>query len=147
MKTCADREVASPPIITKSTQMPNEASGETENLLVQQQQQEFDRLDNMVTYNAAIIDERDQEIQGLVKDIGELNEMFQDVAVMVHDQGVMVDTVETNAVLTSDRVEQGRVELEHAEKSQVAATNKKMCMAVVAGIVVGVIVAIIILMG
>lgn len=127
--------------------MPNEASGETENLLVQQQQQEFDRLDNMVTYNAAIIDERDQEIQGLVKDIGELNEMFQDVAVMVHDQGVMVDTVETNAVLTSDRVEQGRVELEHAEKSQVAATNKKMCMAVVAGIVVGVIVAIIILMG
>ena len=122
-----------------------EESAETEHLLKQQQQQEVERLDNMISYNEAIIDERDTEIQGLVHDIGELNEMFQDVAVMVHDQGTMIDTVETNAILTADRVQAGRTELEHAEQSQQAATKKKMCLAVVAGVIVGVIGAICVL--
>ena len=145
MKIVADREVASPPIITTAVQPSTEEPSETESLL-KIQQQEVERLDNMVAYNEAIIDERDTEIQALVKDIGELNEMFQDVAVMVHEQGEMVDTVETNANVTAERVEAGRVQLEFAEKSQQAATSKKMCLAVVAGIIVGVIGAIVIVM-
>lgn len=144
MKICADREVASPPIITTPVEGTAGEAAESESLLRDQQLQEVQRLDNMVAYNEAIIDERDTEISALVRDIGELNEMFQDVAVMVHDQGTMIDTVEANAVLTADRVEAGRVELEKAEDSQKAATSKKMCLAVVSGIVVGVILAVLI---
>ena len=143
----ADREVSSPPnMSTPAGSRAVDEEGENEHLLRQHQQQEVQRLDNMISYNEAIIEERDTEIQGLVKDIGELNEMFQDVAVMVHDQGTMVDNVETNAILTADRVQAGREELETAEKSQRAATSKKMCLAVVAGVVVGVICAILILL-
>jgi len=146
LKLCAEKELASRP---KDAQVGYDPDGggplssESEPLL-QQQQQQIDRLQNESEYNAAIIDERDQEIQGLVRDIGELNEMFQDVAVMVTDQGVMLDTVEANAIPTQDRVQAGTEELVLAEKSQRAATAKKCCLVVCAGVVFGVIFAVLI---
>lgn len=146
LKLCAEKELASRP---KDAQVGYDPDGggplssESEPLL-QQQQQQIDRLQNESEYNAAIIDERDQEIQGLVRDIGELNEMFQDVAVMVTDQGVMLDTVEANAITTQDRVQAGTEELVLAEKSQRAATAKKCCLVVCAGVVFGVIFAVLI---
>lgn len=147
LKVCAEKEMATRP---KDAQVGYDPDGggplssESEPLLQQQQQQQIDRLQNESEYNAAIIDERDQEIQGLVRDIGELNEMFQDVAVMVTDQGVMLDTVEANAITTQDRVQAGTEELVLAEKSQRAATAKKCCLVVCAGVVLGVIIAVLI---
>eukprot|EP00210_Caulerpa_lentillifera_P008617 g8221.t1 len=142
LKQCAEKEMASRPKETTTGYDPDGGgplSSESEPLLQRQQQQEIDRLQNESEYNAAIIDERDQEIQGLVRDIGELNEMFQDVAVMVTDQGVMLDTVEANAISTQDRVQAGTDELVIAERNQQAATRKKCCLVVCAGVVFGVI--------
>lgn len=145
MKVCSEREVASPPIVKESTSLLQAESVENEHILRLQQQQEVQRLDNMIAYNEAIIDERDTEIQGLVQDIGELHEMFQDVAIMVHEQGQMLDNIETNANVTADHVEEGKTQLERAEESQRAASRKKMCLAAVAGLIVGTIGAILIL--
>lgn len=52
--------------------------------------QEVLLLDNEIVFNEAIIDEREQGIQEIQQQIGEVNEIFKDLAVLVHDQGVMI---------------------------------------------------------
>lgn len=47
-------------------------------------------LDNEIAFNEAIIDERDQGIQDIQQQIGEVNEIFKDLAVLVHEQGTII---------------------------------------------------------
>lgn len=52
--------------------------------------QEVLLLDNEIVFNEAIIEEREQGIQEIQQQIGEVNEIFKDLAVLVHEQGVMI---------------------------------------------------------
>lgn len=52
--------------------------------------QEVLLLDNEIAFNEAIIDERDQGIEEIQNQIGEVNEIFKDLAVLVHEQGAMI---------------------------------------------------------
>lgn len=52
--------------------------------------QEVLQLDNEIVFNEAIIEEREQGIQEIQQQIGEVNEIFKDLAVLVHEQGVMI---------------------------------------------------------
>lgn len=52
--------------------------------------QEVVLLDNEIAFNEAIIEERDQGIQEIQEQIGEVSEIFKDLAVLVHDQGAMI---------------------------------------------------------
>lgn len=47
-------------------------------------------LDNEIVFNEAIIEEREQGIQEIQQQIGEVNEIFKDLAVLVHEQGTMI---------------------------------------------------------
>lgn len=47
-------------------------------------------LDNEIAFNEAIIEERELGIQEVQQQIGEVNEIFKDLAVLVHDQGAMI---------------------------------------------------------
>lgn len=47
-------------------------------------------LDNEITFNEAIIEEREQGIREIQEQIGEVNEIFKDLAVLVNDQGIMI---------------------------------------------------------
>lgn len=47
-------------------------------------------LDNELVFNEAIIEEREQGIQEIQHQISEVNEIFKDLAVLVHDQGAMI---------------------------------------------------------
>lgn len=52
--------------------------------------QEVLLLDNEISFNEAIIEEREQGIQEIQQQIGEVNEIFKDLAVLVHEQGTMI---------------------------------------------------------
>lgn len=135
LKRCMAREMAVAPQAPVAVAIPPsdvEANDdrEKEALLQPKQQQETLVLDNLVAHNEMIIEERDQDITSLVRDIGELNEMFQDVAVLVHDQGQMLDDIETNITHTADRVEAADEELKSANKQQKSATSKKVCIGI-----------------
>ena len=54
--------------------------------------QEFIQLDNEVVFNEAVIEEREQGIREIHQQIGEVNEIFKDLAVLVHEQGYMIGT-------------------------------------------------------
>ena len=47
-------------------------------------------LDNEIIFNEAIIEEREQGIQEIQQQIDQVNEIFKDLAVLVHDQGVVI---------------------------------------------------------
>lgn len=144
LKICAEREVSAPPqtgTTASFLEQDPEKTIESEELLRYHQQEELQRLDNLVMYNEAIIEERDTEIQGLVRDIGELNEMFKDVATLVSDQGELVDDVEINISQTAECVDTAQKELISAERNQKSATTKKLILFIIIGIVVGIIIA------
>lgn len=133
MKRCMARETAVAPRSPTSAGIPQsdlEAAVDDEPLLHEHQRQQA-LLDSEAAHNEMIIEERDQEITSLVRDIGELNEMFQDVAVLVHDQGQMLDDIETNITHTADRVDAGHQELVRAHRHQRSAMNKKICLVVI----------------
>jgi syntaxin 7 len=58
-----------------------------------QQQQRLHLLDNSdIEFNEQLIEEREQEIQGIEQGITELNEIFKDLATIVTEQGTMLGT-------------------------------------------------------
>eukprot|EP00461_Guttulinopsis_vulgaris_P001012 UN01012 len=61
-------------------------------------------------------DEREQEIIRLAENINELATLFQDLNVLVIEQGTILDRIDYNVEQTVHNVQAGRVELEKAEE-------------------------------
>jgi hypothetical protein len=86
--------------------------------LLESRRQELVFLDNEIVFNEAIIEERDQGIQEIQHQITEVNEIFKDLAVLVHDQGAMIDDIDShieNAVVSTS---QAKGQLSKAAKTQ-----------------------------
>ena len=84
----------------------------------EQSKQQMIQLDNMIDYNTALIEERDEGIAEIQQQIGEVNEMFQDLAVLVNDQGTQLLDIEANVLSAAERTAQATNELTRARKSQ-----------------------------
>lgn len=65
-----------------------------------------------------LINERDQEIQKIAESITELATIFKELAVLVIDQGTILDRIDYNMEQVVEQTEKGLVELEKAEKTQ-----------------------------
>jgi hypothetical protein len=52
------------------------------------------QLENETVFNEAVIEEREQGISEIHQQIGEVNEIFKDLAVLVHEQGYMIGSSE-----------------------------------------------------
>lgn len=63
---------------------------DTESILLCRQ--DFIQLENETVFNEAVIEEREQGIREIHQQIGEVNEIFKDLAVLVHEQGYMIGT-------------------------------------------------------
>ncbi len=73
------------------------------------------------------------------RQIGEVNEMFQDLAVLINDQGEQLQTIDVQISSTAERVREGGQQLVAADRSQRAARNKCLMLWLVSGIVVAII--------
>lgn len=63
--------------------------------------QEVLLLDNEIAFNEAVIEEREQGIHEIQQQIGEVNEIFKDLAVLVHEQGAMIGMSSTCLLLVT----------------------------------------------
>lgn len=63
--------------------------------------------------------ERESALRRLENDIVDVNMIFKDLAVMVHDQGEVIDSIESNVENVQIRVHEANNHLESAKKSQV----------------------------
>eukprot|EP00877_Chromochloris_zofingiensis_P005278 jgi/Chrzof1/14751/Cz09g14170.t1 len=149
-KVAAEKEASSlprapPPIkrpATTAAVLENtgvDADIENQALLQQQQQQDARLMDNAISYNEALIEERDQGISEIQRQIGEVNEMFQDLAVLINDQGQQLQTLDSHIANTAERTREGQQELVKAERSQRSARNKCLMLWVVAAVVLSII--------
>jgi syntaxin 7 len=59
-------------------------------IIIQLCRQEVLQLDNEIVCNEAIIEEREQATQEIQGQIGEVHEIFKDLATLVHSQGVVI---------------------------------------------------------
>ncbi|TYH55352.1 hypothetical protein ES332_D09G230800v1 [Gossypium tomentosum] len=99
-RLAAERETAYTPFVpqavlpssngTSEIDLGSDKGAEQKALLVESRRQEVVLLDNEIAFNEAIIEERELGIQEIQQKIGEVNEIFKDLAVLVHEQGALI---------------------------------------------------------
>ena len=94
--------------------------------------------------NLEQLQERERAVRQLEADIMDVNQIFKDLAAMVHDQGEMVDSIEANVETASIRVNEGTDQLRQAERWQNKARKKKIILMIIGAIVLAIIIGIIV---
>jgi syntaxin 7 len=110
----------------------------------QQQQllEEQPRLANQdeVDFQEALIIEREAEIRNIEQSVGELNELFRDVAHIVHEQGGQLDIISENVERVTTDTRGANVELRSASRYQKNARNKACCLLLILAVILVIIV-------
>ncbi|KAL8201226.1 hypothetical protein R6Q57_012565 [Mikania cordata] len=122
----------------------SDRSQEQKALLVHSKRQEVLMLDNEIAFNEAIIEERDQGIQEIQNQIGEVNEIFKDLAVLVHEQGTMIDDIGSNIENSHAATSQARSHLAKASKTQRSNSSMTCLLLVIMAIVLFVVILVLI---
>lgn len=78
-----------------------------------------------------VLQEREDSIRKLESDIQDVNQIFKDLAVLVHEQGEMIDSIEANVEAAQVHVEQGTSQLSEARKYQAKSRRKMVCVIVI----------------
>ena len=98
-----------------------------------------------VNFNETLIVERESEIRNIESSVSELNELFRDVAHMVHEQGQSLDIISENVVQTRDDTRNADQQLRTASRHQRSARGKACCLLVILGIVLAVVILAVVL--
>jgi len=109
----------------------------------QRQQAQLQAQGQTIDTDLALLEEREEQIRRLEGDILDINAIFKDLAVLVHEQGETIDTIEANVEQASSHVEAGRDQLTQASNYQRRA-RKKMCILVIILTIVAGVVALVI---
>ncbi|KAL2843962.1 t-SNARE [Aspergillus pseudodeflectus] len=122
-----------------------EAEHPTEGGVSLEQQQlleEQPRLANQheVDFQEALIIERETEIRSIEQSVGELNELFRDVAHIVHEQGGQLDLISENVDRVHNDTQGANVELRSASRYQKNARNKACCLLVILAVILAIII-------
>ncbi|KAJ9607840.1 SNAP receptor [Cladophialophora chaetospira] len=98
-----------------------------------------------VDFQENLIIEREGEIRQIEQSVGELNELFRDVAHLVRDQGDMLDAIDVNVENTLTDTRGADVELRSASRYQKSARNKACCLLVILAVVMLIVVLAVVL--
>eukprot|EP00850_Spirogloea_muscicola_P006324 SM000030S11333 [mRNA] locus=s30:130796:137701:- [translate_table: standard] len=118
-RIAADRETIYQPFVPAREM----TSSTGQDHMQQAQQQQVIEIDNELVFNEAIIEERDQGIREIQQQIGEVHEIFKDLAVLIHEQGGMIDDIEANIESGHALTMQANTQLSKAAKSQRSANS------------------------
>jgi len=111
---------------------PNEGFGQSQTQMIEEE----DRL--------RALEERERAMRQLESDITDVNTIFKDLATMVHEQGEVIDSIESNIESTAVHVTTGAEELRQAAVYQNKARKKKIILALVGLIILAILIAIIV---
>ncbi|XP_022744046.1 syntaxin-22-like isoform X4 [Durio zibethinus] len=143
-RLAAERETAYTPFVPKEVlpssyaahegEINSSKSAEQQALLVSKRQ-EVVLLDNEITFNEAIIEERDQGIKEIQQQISEVNEIFKDLADLVHEQGAMIDDIGSNIENSHSATVLATSHLKKASKIQRANSSTRCLLLLIFGII------------
>jgi t-SNARE complex subunit (syntaxin) len=98
-----------------------------------------------VDFQESMIIERESEIRNIEQSVGELNELFRDVAHMVHEQGAQLDIIEENVETTHDAAQGAHINLKQASNYQKSARSKACILLLILAIVLVIIILAVVL--
>lgn len=90
-----------------------------------------------------LIQEREQAIKQLESDIVDINDIFKDLGMMVHEQGEIIDSIEANVERTDQNITSGMQQLARAAQYQ-SSSRRKICCLVLIGVLVALAIGLII---
>ncbi|KAL6095635.1 stx7 [Pungitius sinensis] len=90
-----------------------------------------------------LIQERELSIRQLESDITDVNDIFKDLGMMIHEQGDMIDSIEANVESADVHVQNATQQLSRAADYQ-RSSRKKMCILVIVLLVLALIIGLII---
>ncbi len=133
--------------LDEQAQSPTQGQSQSGRQQQQQQEQEQLRLapQDEVDFQESLIIERESEIRNIEQSVGELNELFRDVAHMVHEQGVGLDIIAENVQSVRDDTRGANTELTTASRHQKAARNKACCLLLILAVVLTIIILAVVL--
>ncbi|XP_022965320.1 syntaxin-22-like [Cucurbita maxima] len=153
-RLAAERETAYTPFVPQTVLPSSYTAGESDAsseknfeqraLLVESRRQEVLLLDNEIAFNEAIIEEREQGIHEIQHQIGEVNEIFKDLAVLVHEQGAMIDDIGSNIEGSHAATSQGTTQLVKASKTQRSNSSLACLLLVIFGIILLIVIIIVV---
>lgn len=151
-RLAAERETAYAPFVPQAVlpssytsseiDISSERTPEERAVLVETRRQEVLLLDNEVVFNEAVIEEREQGIQEIQQQIGEVNEIFKDLAVLVHGQGAIIDDIDSNIENSLAATAQAKTQLGKASKTQKSNSSLACLLLVIFGIILLIVVII-----
>lgn len=103
-------------------------------LLVESRREQVLLAENEIAFDEAIIEEREQGIQEIQQQIGEVNEIFKDLAVLVHEQGTMIDDIGSHIESAHASTAQGKSHLVKAAKTQRSTSSMSCLLLVIFGV-------------
>ncbi|XP_074557656.1 syntaxin-22-like isoform X2 [Curcuma longa] len=136
---------ANPPSNYDATEV-DSSSGKTleqRALLAESRRQELLLLDNEIVFNEAIIEEREQGIKEIQQQIGQVNEIFKDLAVLVNDQGIVIDDINSHIENSHAATLQAKSQLKKAEKTQKSNTSLMCLLLMIFGIILLIVIIVI----
>ncbi|KAJ5811104.1 t-SNARE [Penicillium robsamsonii] len=122
-------------------------SSENDVQLQEQMLEEQHRMANQgeVDFQESLIIEREAEIRNIEQSVGELNELFRDVAHIVTEQGGQLDIISENVQNVTQDTRGANVELRSASRYQKNARNRACCLFVILSVILAIIVLAIVL--
>jgi len=113
----------------------------------QQQLEEQSRLADQgeVDFQEALIIERENEIRNIEQSVGELNELFRDVAHIVHEQGGQLDIISENVQNVNQDTRGANTELRSASRYQKNARTKACCLLIILAVILTIIILAVVL--
>jgi len=118
---------------------------EKQSLLESSRKQQLLQLENEREFNDALIHDREMGIKQIESAVVEVNEIFTDLANLVHEQGFMIDNIESNIESTAVQTSAGVKELQAASKHQRSARSKLCILAIIIAIIAAVVTLILVL--
>ena len=122
---------------------PSQEGGQSQQQLQQQQAALADQSE--VDFQESLIIERESEIRNIEQSVGELNELFRDVAHMVHEQGTNLDIISENVTQTRDDTRNADQQLRTASRHQKSARGKACCLLIILVVVLAVVILAVVL--
>lgn len=121
----------------------SDADMDSASLVEDARRQQLQQVEEEREYIDGVNLERAEEIRQLEQNVLEINEMFRDLAGMVQEQGVIIDTIESNTAEAAMYTEEGVKEIEKAAELQ-KKSRKKMVWILVLAVICLVVAAVVI---
>lgn len=98
-----------------------------------------------VDFQEQLIIERESEIRNIEQSVGELNELFRDVAHIIHEQGEQLDIISENVEGVAENTRGAHTELRQADRYQRNARSKLCCLLLILAVVLTIIILAVVL--